>query len=102
MLGGVSGLLRRIWRGAWRPISPLPSKPSWYHHADYWARRPSDFVLGAMIFLIPLAIGFLLYHDGSISPALLTVQVSLWVGVVLLAYCKGGDVPPAGRKANPR
>ena len=93
----LSEVLHRIWLGAWRPLWPLPAKPRWYHYADYWARRPSDYIIAAMSPLIPLAIGFLLYHEGSIYPVLLTVQVSLWLGALILAYSKGGDAPTRKR-----
>lgn len=85
-----TGVLRRIWRGACRPLWPLPSNPKWYHYADYWARRPNDFIIAALIPLIPLAMGFLLHRDGSIHPYLLIVHASVWTGALLLAYLKGG------------
>lgn len=95
MLDTVKLVMKRIWRGTWRPLWPLPSQPRWYHYADYWARRPNDYIITAMIPLIPAAMGFLLYRDGSIHPYLLTLQVSMWLGALALAYYKGRDVTRA-------
>lgn len=91
MLAGLLAVLGRIWRGAWRPLYPLAPQPKWYHYVEYWLCRPRDYIVGAMVFVIPLAIGYLLYEEGSIQPALLLVQLSIWSIAVAIAYSQGRD-----------
>lgn len=82
---------KRIWRGAWRPLYPIPPQPKWYHYVEFWLWRPRDFIVGAFIFLIPLAIGYLLYVEGSIHPVLLAIQLAILSIAVIVAYSKGAQ-----------
>ena len=92
MLARAFEVCRRIWRGAWRPLYPLAAQPKWYHYVEYWLWRPRDYVVGSFIFLIPLAIGYLLYVEGSIHPILLSIQLAIWAIAVIIAHSNGAEV----------
>jgi hypothetical protein len=88
-------VLRRVWRGAWRPTWPLPQGRRWWHHIDYWPRRLRDLFGGLFIFFGPPWLGFLIYERYNANPkamlALIGIIGVIWLSLVLLAYHAGGE-----------
>jgi hypothetical protein len=88
----VLHIIKSVWRGAWRP-QPLPPDPPWYDHVGHWPRRLRDIIAGALIFMIPPALAFLVYENFAGQPWR-TFWVALLIGAIWLfaasmAYVNG-------------
>ncbi len=93
MLLAIRDVVRRIWRGAWKPTYSPPRGKRWWHYVDYIGWRSQDIVGALYIFVGPPWIGFALYERYSINPnatiAFVGLMGALWLLLVVSAYDKG-------------
>jgi hypothetical protein len=94
----LAEILRRVWRGAWKPT--FKRSVEWWSLLD-WPYRLREMFGALFILFAPLWIGMIIYYEYSTNPkkALFGAGVFsvLWVVLTLLAYWHGREEPPKGQ-----